>query len=83
MKKDQDYSMLKVSIFDQERKLYEDLASQINLPGEEGEFTVLDFHAPMISLLKAGQIRVDGKYLSINQGIALVNRNELFILVER
>ena len=83
MTKDQDFSMLKVSIFDQERKLYEDLASQINLPGEEGEFTVLDFHAPMISLLKAGQIRVDGKYLSINQGIALINRNELFILVER
>ncbi len=83
MTKDQDFSMLKVSIFDQERKLYEDLASQINLPGEEGEFTVLDFHAPMISLLKAGQILVDGKYLSINQGIALVNRNELFILVER
>ncbi len=83
MTEDQDSSMLKVSIFDQETKLYEDLASQINLPGAEGEFTVLDFHAPMISLLKAGQIRVDGKYLSINQGIALVNRNELFILVER
>ncbi len=83
MTEDQDFSMLKVSIFDQETKLYEDLASQINLPGEEGEFTVLDFHAPMIRLLKAGQIRVDGKYLSINQGIALVNRNELFILVER
>ncbi len=83
MTEDQNFSMLKVSIFDQERKLYEDLASQISLPGEEGEFTVLDFHAPMISLLKAGQIRVDGKYLSINQGIALVNRNELFILVER
>ena len=83
MTKDQDFSMLKVSIFDQERKLYEDSASQINLPGAEGEFTVLDFHAPMISLLKAGQILVDGKYLSINQGIAMVNRNELFILVER
>ncbi len=83
MTKDQDFSMLKVSIFDQERKLFEDLASQINLPGEEGEFAVLDFHAPMISLLKAGQILVDGKYLSINQGIALVIRNELFILVER
>ncbi len=75
--------MLKVSIFDQEKKLYEDLASQINLPGEEGEFTVLDVHAPLISLVKAGQILVDGQYLSISQGIALVNRNELFILVER
>ena len=83
MKKDQGCPMLKVSLFDQERKLFEDLATQINLPGEEGEFVVLEFHAPMISLLKAGQIHVDGKYLSISQGIAMVNRNELFILVER
>ena len=75
--------MVKVSIFDQQRKVFEDLASQINLPGEEGEFAVLDLHAPMISLLRAGRILLDGRYLSINRGIALVNRNELFILVER
>ena len=75
--------MFKVSIFDQERRLFEDLVSQISLPGEQGEFAVLDFHSPMISLLKAGQILVDGKYLPIHKGIALVNRNELFVLVER
>ncbi len=75
--------MFKVSIFDQERKLYEDLVSQVSLPGEEGEFAVLDFHAPMISLLKAGPILVDGKHLLITKGIALVDRNQLFVLVER
>jgi len=35
--------MFKVSIFDQERKLFEDLASQVSLPGVEGELAVLDF----------------------------------------
>jgi len=75
--------MFKISISDQERKLYEELVSQVSLPGEEGEFAVLDFHAPMISLLKAGKILVDGKYLPIRKGIALVARNELFVLVER
>lgn len=75
--------MFKVSIFDQERKLYEDVVSEIRLPGEEGEFAVLDFHAPMISLLKAGPILVDGKHFPIRKGIALVDRNELFVLVER
>jgi F-type H+-transporting ATPase subunit epsilon len=75
--------MFKVSIFDQERKLYEDRASQVTLPGVEGELGVLDFHAPMISLLKAGQISVDGKYLLIRQGVAMFNRNELVVLVER
>lgn len=75
--------MFKVSIFDQERKLYEDLVSRVSLPGEAGEFAVLDFHAPMISLLRAGQISVDGKYLPIRRGVAMVDRNKLFVLVER
>ncbi len=75
--------MVKVSIFDQQRKVFDDMATQINLPGAEGEFAVLDHHAPMISLLKAGSILVDGKYLSINRGIAMINRNELLVLVER
>jgi F-type H+-transporting ATPase subunit epsilon len=75
--------MFKISIFDQERKLYDAVASQVSLPGVEGEFAVLDFHAPMISLLRAGRISVDGKYLRIRQGVAMVDRNELRILVER
>jgi F0F1-type ATP synthase epsilon subunit len=75
--------MFKVSISDQARKLYEALASQVTLPGVEGELAVLDFHAPMISLLTAGRISVDGKYLRIRQGVALVDRNELLVLVER
>jgi F0F1-type ATP synthase epsilon subunit len=75
--------MFKVSIIDHERKLYEDLASQVSLPGVEGELAVLDFHAPLITLLKTGQISVDGKYLSIRQGVAMMDRNELLVLVER
>ena len=75
--------MFKVSIFDQERKLYEAMAFQVSLPGVEGELAVLDFHAPMISLLRAGRVSVDGKYLRIRQGVAMVDRNELRVLVER
>lgn len=75
--------MFKVSIFDQGRKLYENLVSQVSLPGAQGEFAVLDFHAPMIGLLKAGRIVVDGKHLPIRRGIAMVQRNELLVLVER
>ena len=75
--------MFRVSIFDQERKLFEDSVSQVRLPGGEGEFAVEDFHSPMISLLKAGQVFVDGKRLPIRKGIALVDRNKLLVLVER
>jgi len=74
---------MKVTIFDQQRKVFEDRVSQVNLPGEEGECAVLDFHAPMISLLRAGRLVLDGKYLAVKRGIAMVHRNELVILVER
>ena len=74
---------MKVAIFDQHRRLYDAKASQVSLPGEDGAFVVLDYHAPMISLLKNGEILLDGKYLPIKRGIAMVNQNELFVLVER
>ncbi|MFB3142697.1 MAG: F0F1 ATP synthase subunit epsilon, partial [Acidobacteriota bacterium] len=38
--------MFKVSILDQERKLFEDSASQVRLPGADGEYAVMDFHTP-------------------------------------
>lgn len=75
--------MFKLSIFDQERKLYDAMASEVRLPGEMGEVAVLDFHAPMITLLRAGHIVVDGKLLPIRKGIARVDANALFVLVER
>ena len=75
--------MVKVVIMDQERRVFDNQARQISLPGVDGEFAVLDLHAPMISVLKAGRILVDGRYLAISRGIAMVQRNELVVLVER
>lgn len=75
--------MFKLSIFDQERKLYEATASEVRLPGETGELGVLDFHAPMLTLLRAGGLVVDGKLLPIRRGVALVDANTVFVLVER
>jgi F-type H+-transporting ATPase subunit epsilon len=75
--------MFKVSIYDQERRIYEGRASEMSLPGVEGEFAVLAFHAPLISLLKAGPIFVDGQHLSIRKGVVRVDRNHVVVLVER
>lgn len=75
--------MFRVMIFDQEKPLYKAMASSVSLPGEWGEFEVLAFHTPLISLLRAGHISVDGKSLAIRKGIAKMEKNELFVLVER
>ncbi len=75
--------MFKVVIFDQGKPLYKAMASSVSLPGESGEFEVLAFHTPLISLLRAGKIQVDGKTLPIRKGIAKMEKNELVVLVER
>ncbi len=75
--------MFKVLICDQEQKLYDDTVTQVSLPGAEGEFAVLELHAPIISLLRAGKILVDNRFLAIRKGIAMMNQNELLVLVER
>ncbi len=75
--------MFKVLICDQEQKLYDDTVIQVSLPGAEGEFAVLELHAPIISLLRAGKILVDNRFLAIRKGIAMMNQNELLVLVER
>ena len=75
--------MFKVVIFDQEKELYHATACRVTLPGVSGEFEILAFHAPMIGLLQAGQIRVDGKALGIRKGVAMMEKNELLVVVER
>ncbi len=85
--------MLKVLIFDGSKELYSASASSVSLPGKAGEFEILPFHAPMISLLRAGEIRIvpletgassaAGKTLRIRGGFTKMEKNELTILVER
>jgi len=78
--------MFKVIITDitKAENLYEDSVSEVVLPGEEGELTILDFHQSIVSCLKEGSIIVDDKeLLSIKQGIAKMYDSQLAILVER
>ena len=70
-------------IFDQEKLLYDAQADCVSLPGVEGECEVMALHAPMINVLRAGRVVVDGRVLPIRKGIAKVERNELTVLVER
>jgi F-type H+-transporting ATPase subunit epsilon len=65
--------------------LFEGEAMSVNLPGAEGEFTVLAHHEPIISMLKKGTIKVfDGNGLNefeIATGLCEVHNNLVTILV--
>jgi len=64
--------------------VFREMATSVILPGEEGEFSVLDFHQPIVSCLKEGAVRIDEKHsIPIKRGIARMEGNELVILVEK
>jgi F-type H+-transporting ATPase subunit epsilon len=74
--------MFNVTILNPKHELYEGRAKSVILPGDRGEFEILDFHRPVISLLKEGSIIIDGKYLAIKRGVAKFHKGELVALVE-
>ncbi len=78
--------MFKVSVLDIKTasSIFQELVSQVVLPGEEGELSIMDFHQPIISCLKDGMIRIDNTPpIVIKSGIASMQDNELVILVEK
>ncbi len=48
-----------VDIISPEKKLYSGNVDSIYLPGVNGEFQMLNNHAPIVSILKAGKIKLE------------------------
>ena len=75
--------MFKVTILNPKRTIYAGQAKSVFLAGDKGEFEVLAFHKPVISLLRKGEIIIDWKKsIAISNGIAKMYNNELVALVE-
>lgn len=49
---------MKLTIADPDQTIFEGEAKLIQLPGTDGSFEVLENHAPVIALLKKGNVRV-------------------------
>jgi len=50
---------MRVEIITPESQIFQGEADAISLPGKEGQFQVLENHAPLISTLKAGTVKID------------------------
>jgi F-type H+-transporting ATPase subunit epsilon len=71
-----------------ERMLLSEDASQVVVPGTEGDFTVLAGHAPLISTIRPGVIAAslgDSRTvrLFVKGGFAEVDQNRLTVLAQR
>lgn len=72
-----------VRIINPKHVVFEGEARSVFLPGDLAEFEILPYHAPIVSLLKAGQVVVDWKtVIAIRRGMVKFFRNECVILVE-
>jgi len=81
-------STLNLEILTPEKKLYSGEVYGVQMPGISGSFEVLDRHAPLISALKAGRIKVlkDKQNhiatFEIQGGFVEVLNNRVTVLVE-
>jgi F-type H+-transporting ATPase subunit epsilon len=77
---------LQFSLVSPERELFAGLVDQVDAPGSEGDFGVLAGHAPFMTALKEGQLRVhnDGRItvFEVRGGFADVTPEGLTVLAE-
>lgn len=75
-----------VDILSPDKSLYSGNATMVNLPGKDGSLGILENHAPLITTLRKGSIRLTGsegeKTFEVNGGVVEVNHNKVIILAE-
>lgn len=79
--------LIQVEILTSEKVIYRGRVKSITLPGVMGSFQVLYNHAPLISILESGKIKIvndqdDVVYLSVSSGFAEVKNNLVTVLVD-
>jgi F-type H+-transporting ATPase subunit epsilon len=69
------------------KTLYQGEIVSINVPGSKGSFTVLKNHAPIISTLDKGELRIitsdkRSESIEIEGGIIEVKKNNIIVLAD-
>lgn len=76
--------MLKVSLISPEAVLFEGEATSVVAPAFDGEVGILDNHAPMMTLLGNGTLRLGGgKSFNVEGGFLQVVDNNVRIVTEK
>ena len=75
-----------LSVYSIDREIFAGQASAVTVPGAEGQLQILANHTPLVSLLKEGDIAIEGENskketLPIRGGVLEVNSKEVVVLV--
>ncbi|MAD50152.1 MAG: ATP synthase F1 subunit epsilon [Flavobacteriales bacterium] len=78
---------MQLEIITPEHKVFEGQVSSVQLPGVDGKFEILNNHAPIISTLTKGNVRVidtndNTELFEINGGVIEMQNNKIIVLAE-
>jgi F-type H+-transporting ATPase subunit epsilon len=75
-----------LEIITPDKKVYAGEVEAAQFPGANGSFEVLDLHAPLISTLERGRIRVTTnnghEFFTVDGGVVEVLNNRIIVLAE-
>tara|TARA_B110000438_G_scaffold117141_1_gene114502 strand:+ start:7030 stop:7290 length:261 start_codon:yes stop_codon:yes gene_type:complete len=83
----QNNRIMLLDILTPEKKLFEGDVKSVKFPGTNGEFEILNNHAPIISTLTKGEIRVlnsndEQEVFNINGGVIEMQNNKIIVLAD-
>lgn len=78
---------MKVEIINPDKTIFTGEAKLIQLPGKDGSFEILEKHAPLISVLAKGKVKLvdlkdEMQFFEIKGGVIEVLKNKVLILAE-
>jgi len=76
-----------LEIITPDKKIFEGEARSVKLPGSKGSFQILENHAPIISTLKKGTLKVVDNHneehsFVVEGGVIENNKNKIIVLLE-
>ena len=78
--------MVRLEIVTPEAKTFSDNVGSVVIPGVEGELGVLPMHAPMMTLLEPGELRVmkngEETLLAVGEGFVEITQEKIAVLTD-
>ena len=62
--------------------IWQGMVKKVNLPAQDGEMCVLDFHQPFVVRLRKGNIVFSNQHIAIRDGIAFMHSNNLTVFTQ-
>ncbi|MBL7938883.1 MAG: ATP synthase F1 subunit epsilon [Flavobacteriales bacterium] len=77
---------MKVEIITPDKELFKGEATLVTVPGVDGSLGFLNNHAPLITVLKAGDVKVKTdkgeEFFAVKGGVVEVSNNTVIVLAE-